>query len=117
MGANYTCNCINGYTGVNCEIAPPPQFCDVFYAVTTGNCQAPSADARFHNIVTGLGANNAYFNVGKNCSPPKRGTGAGVDVASPFDPATFPRGFLRLRFPASNGMPDRSRPAGSKPVR
>ena len=74
-------------------------------ALTNGSCNAPAPDSQFHNIVTGLGASNGYYNVGKNCSPPKRGTGNGTNIASPFDPAVYTRGFVRLRFPAMNGMP------------
>ena len=48
---------------------------------------------------------NTYFDVGTNCAAPRRGTGGGTSVASPFTAAAFPRGFVRLRFPASGGAP------------
>ncbi len=81
------------------------QFCDVVYAVGGGTCATPTRGARFHSIKTGLGAMNTYYDVGTNCAAPRRGTGGGTAVASPFTPAAFPRGFVRLRFPASGGAP------------
>jgi hypothetical protein len=102
----YTCTCVGGYTGMNCEVPPgPAEYCDVLYAIASGNCGSESETGRFHTIKTGFGALNTYFNTGKNCTMPKRGTGNGTNVASPFTPAAFPRGYLRLRFPSNGGMP------------
>ncbi|MCC6524965.1 MAG: calcium-binding EGF-like domain-containing protein [Polyangiaceae bacterium] len=101
----YGCNCVNGYSGTNCEVAPVPTYCDVTYVVGSGACGAQTEHGRFHNIKTGFGGMNVYYDVGLNCTTPKRGTGNGTAVASPFTPALFPRGYLRLRFPTSGGVP------------
>jgi hypothetical protein len=84
---------------------PMPEFCDVVYAVGSGACASATETGRFHTIKTGLGASNAYYDVGLNCTSPRRGSGTPVSVATPFTPSAFPRGYVRLRFPASGGAP------------
>ncbi len=101
--ATYTCNAglvPNGPTETTCGTdgswSPGPPaceayYCDVVYAAT-GTFQVSNAPASCGNVTNSIGT---------NASSPSLSGGA----TTPFTPAAFPRGFVRLRFPSDGANP------------
>jgi hypothetical protein len=98
-GSDATCQ-LNGTwsAGPTCHAAA--RYCDVLYRFYNGT----AGDARLHTVITsGVAVGNTVEVIGTNATA----TG-GLPSPSPFTPAAWPGGYVRLRFNADN--------AGTAPV-
>jgi hypothetical protein len=85
--SGFSCACAAGWKGTTCQTA---SFCDVVYRV---NAVFKTTDAPIIGQFT--------KNVGTNAATPPFNPAR----TTPFTPAAFAAGFMRLRFPSLNGVP------------